>query len=66
MRQLRKSTVPDLFSFQLLDDAGECVRDDEDHDEEASEQDEDRGHDVSHVLAGHATVPGQLRDGLQL
>ena len=55
-----------LLRLQLLDDARECVRYDEDHDEESAEQDQHRRHDITHVFARDTPVPRQLRDGLEL
>ena len=60
------TSLTNLFGLELLDDAGKSVGDDEDHDEEASEEDEDGWQDVPHVLARHPAVPRQLGDGLQL
>lgn len=59
-------SLTNLFSLELFDDAGESVRNDEDHYEEASEEDEDGRQDVPHVLARYPAVPRQLGDGLQL
>ena len=43
-------------SLELLDDGGEGVGDDSDHDEQGEEEDEDRGHDELDVGAGHSSV----------
>ena len=42
--------------LQLLDDGGEGVGDDGDHDEQGEEEDEHRGHDQLDVSAGHPSV----------
>ena len=47
--------------LELLDDGGEGVGDDGDHDEEGEEQDEDSGHDQLDVPAGHASLLLLLR-----
>ena len=55
-----------LLCLQLFDDTGEGIGDDKDHDEESSQQDEHRGHDVPDVFAGDAPIPRQLGGCLQL
>jgi len=65
-RYFQSGVCCDLFlqgpdCLQLLDDGGEGVRYDSDHDEQGEEEDQDRGHDELDVSAGH---PPLLLEGV--
>ena len=54
--ELLTSCLQSSDCSQLLDDRGECIGDDSDHDKDGEEQYEEGGHDELDIIEGDAPV----------